>query len=55
MPYIRKRFHKESTHVTVLNETGKLIERMRILTWHEQFVRLFPKRPKRAKATLDMP
>jgi len=53
MQYIGIDFHKESTHVVVLNEAGKLLERTRIPTRREELVRFFANRPEPAKAALE--
>jgi transposase len=53
MHYIGIDFHKESTHVVVLNEAGKLLERTRIPTRREELVRFFANRPEPAKAALE--
>jgi len=53
MHYIGIDFHKESTHVVVLNEAGKLLERTRIPSRREELVRFFANRTEPAKAALE--
>jgi len=53
MHYIGIDFHKESTHVVVLSEAGKLLERTWIPKRREELVRFLTNRPEPAKAALE--